>query len=164
MENGSTIMMIIVVLFTLGIAFFVTNFFMNNVIYQMTHNNTVIMSSNATVDVLNDVNTKVVQRLDYVLFGCFIGIVLFCLLIAYFSANHPVLAIIYFLVLIVTVAVSAVMANIWEQVTSMSNFGTTISSFPITNHIILYLPYYATVIGFASLILMFVRSRVVNND
>ncbi len=64
---------------------------------------------------------------------------------------------IYFLVMVIGVVLASVMSNVWETTSQASIFGSTITHFPITNNLMLYLPLYIGIIGFLGLIVMFAK-------
>jgi hypothetical protein len=149
------IIVIMVVLFALGLGFFIMHFALNTTIDRML-STPQINESNSTVTALQGSKT-VTNRLDYVLFGVFIGLTLGLIITGYLIGSNPIFMFIYFLVVGIVVAISPILSNTWETVSTMSIFGVTLSYFPITNHIMLYLPIYMTIIGFIGFLAMFAK-------
>lgn len=159
MATAKDIIVFIVVLFALGIGFFVTHYSMTLMTNELVAN-PVINASNQSVASFNTVKTSV-NRLDYVIFGVFIGLLLSLIIASWFVAGNPLFMIIYFLVVVITIVAASIMANVWETVSQSSTFIIngipTITYFPITNNLLLYSPYYMGVVGFLGLIVMFAK-------
>ena len=149
------VLMIGVLLFSFAIGFFVINFMMGNVVDSMTN----ISALNETEGFVSSMEgiTKVTGRLDYVIFGLFIGLILSLLITGYFIGGNPIYMFIYFIVVTITVVISTFLANVWEQVSETAVFGTIIAAFPLTNNIMRNLPIYMAVIGFIGLVAMFAK-------
>lgn len=142
-----------VMLFALGLGFFIFHYAMNNTVDSMLATS-VINSSNATVTSLEG-TAALTNRLDYVIFGVFIGFLLGIIITGWFIGGHPIYMFIYFLVVMMAVVVSTVLSNVWEEVTAMTIFGTTIASFPITNNLLTNGPVYLAIVGIIGMIVMF---------
>ena len=69
---------------------------------------------------------------------------------------------IYFIVIAITVVISAIFANIWVNVSQSATFGATINSFPIMNNILTRLPVLMAVIGFVGIVVMFAKPYISN--
>src|SRR3990172_5790523 len=107
-------------------------------------------------NVFESVNT-VTSRLDYVIFGLFIGLVLALIITAWFIGGEPIFMFIYFMFVVIAVIISAVLSNAWEQFTGSAIFGLTIAAFPITNNLLSNLPLYSGIIGFVGVVAMFAK-------
>ena len=149
------VILVAVVLFTFGMAFFVINFVGNTMNTNLVAVAT-INESDAAVNAFGSM-ADTVDRLDYVLFALFLGLVLALIVTAWFVGGYPIFMFIYFLVIVVGVVISAVLANVWESVTSEVVFGATIANFPITNNLISNLPIYVAVVGFIGIVVMFAK-------
>lgn len=157
MAEPKDILFVGIIVFALGIALFVTHYMMSTTIDIMTKNNTVINQSENAAAAFQGIRTETLDNLDYVVFGIFIGLILLSIIVSYFAGSHPIFAFIYFLAIILGVIISMFLANTWETISQASTFGTTVMSFPITNHILLNLPYYTAVIGIFNIGIMLVR-------
>lgn len=142
-----------VMIFAVGLGFFIFHFSMNTMVDEMV-GTSAINSSNATVTALN-ASSALTSRLDYVVFGLFIGFVLGLIISSWFIGGNPIYMFIYFLVVMITVVISTVLSNVWEEVTAMTIFGVTIAAFPITNNLITNGPVYLAVAGILGMIVMF---------
>jgi|26BtaG_2_1085354.scaffolds.fasta_scaffold01132_7 hypothetical protein len=144
-----------IVLFIFAIGFFVVYFAINTTITQMNAIPEINQSTDA-VDVFNSVSTMT-DRLDYVIFGLFVALTLGIIVTGWFVGGITIFMILYIIVIIIGVAMSAIMSNVWETVSTAVQFGTTVLAFPITNHLLLNLPYYVSVMGFIGLLVMFAK-------
>lgn len=142
-----------VLIFAFGLGFFIFHYVMNTTVTQLTAV-PVINSSNSTMTALNSID-DLTNRLDYVVFGVFIGFVLGIIITGWFIGGNPIYMFIYFLLVIMSVIFSTILANVWEETTSMVIFGTTIVNFPITNNLILNGPIYLAIVGVVGMIVMF---------
>lgn len=113
-----------------------------------------INQSQAAVDSING-GLRAANRLDYVVFGLFIGLVLAILITGWFVGGNPLFMFIYILVSVMAVILGAVLSNVWETTTSMVIFGATIAAFPLTNNLMTYLPLILAIIGILGTIVMF---------
>ena len=145
-----------VAVFILGIAFFVLNFTANTMIDSLIAIPTINESQN-TVDTLNNIDNNVTSRLDYVLLGTFIALTLGIIITGWFIGGMAIFMVIYIIIVILAVIFSSVLAYTWQEVSVASVFGLTINAFPITNHIISWLPLYTAGIGFIGIIVMFAK-------
>jgi len=149
------VIMIAILLFGFGMAFFVTHLVFNTMTNAML-NITEINASNATVSVFEGVKNTT-ERLDYVVFGVFIALILGLIITGWFIGGHPIFMFIYFVFIVMGVIISSIMSNVWETISQSSVFGLTITSFPITNNILLNLPIYIAIIGFIGIVIMFAK-------
>jgi len=147
------ILMIAVLLFMFSLGFFVINYMVGTAVDQMVN----IPALNETEDfvVAMDGMDRVISKFDYVLFGLFIALVLSLIVTGYFVGGNPIFMFVYFIVVIITVVLSTIFANTWEQITETAVFGTTVTAFPIANNLMLNLPIYMSVVGFLGLVAMF---------
>lgn len=153
------VILVAVVLFTLTIGGFITFYASNTVVDKMI-NITAINSSSDAVTALQSTKTAS-GSIDYLTLALFIGMVLGIIITGFLVGGHPIFMGAYFLIVTVGVIISAIMANLWEDVTGASIFGSTITSFPIANHLITYLPYYVAAVGIIGIIVMFAKPQEV---
>lgn len=150
------ILYITAILFALGIGFFLLRFVSTEIV-DSTLNVEQINSSNSTVTAIQTIDEGG-ERLDYILFALFIGFALTLIITAWFLPTHPIFTFMYILIMVIIVAISPVFSNVWEQTTTMSIFGTMVTTdFPITDHIMKHLPYYTAIIGFIGLVITFAK-------
>lgn len=149
------VMFIGILIFTLGIGFLIIHFAMSTVVDDIVAQPT-INSTPQSVTAFNSIKTTV-NRLDYVMFGLFIGLCLALIITGYLIGGNPIFMFIYFIVIGVMVGLSAILSNIWETVSTSTTFTSTLVSFPITNKLLLGLPIYMTVLGFIGIVVMFAK-------
>lgn len=153
--SASDIIFIAVIIFAFAIGFFVVNYVADNIVDDMLAV-PMINASNQTSTAINTVKDTA-GRLDYVIFGVFIAFILGIIITSWFIGGNPLFMFLYFIVWIIGVVISTILANTWETVTNMVVFGTTIIDFPLTNNILLNLPIYIGVIGFVGFVIMFAK-------
>lgn len=148
-----------IILFVLSIGGFVV-FFASNTVVDTMLDMTAINSTPAAVESLQATKTAS-NRIDYLTLAVFIGLTLGIIITGYLVGGHSIFMAVYFIVVVIATFLSAILANVWESVTGASIFGTTITSFPISNHIITNLPLYVAVIGIIGIIVMFAKPQEV---
>jgi hypothetical protein len=147
-----------IIIFALALSFFVLYGIFNTVINQMV-GMAVINQSTTAVTALQSTQA-LTNRLDYVIFGVFIALVLAIIITGWFIGGNAIFMGMYFLITVIAVVFSTVLSNVWEQVTQSSIFGTAITHFPLSNNILLNLPLYTAIIGFLGLVVMFAKPYV----
>jgi len=152
------VVLIGVMVFALATALFVTNFASREVTSRMM-GISAINQSDAAMEALAG-SEAVTDRMDYVVFGVFIGLVLALLITGFLIGGNPIFMFIYFIVVVISVVLSTVLANVWEEITQQAIFGTTVSSFPISNNLMLNLPIYMAVVGFFGMVIMFAKPYI----
>lgn len=145
-------------MFGIGLGFFIINYALTQSVSQLI-TAPIINETNKTVEAFQSINT-LTNQLDYIIFGVFVGLVLALIITSYFISGHPIFMFIYFIIIVIAVVVSTVLADSWEYLSQMTLFGSTISEFPITNHLLIYLPIYAVVLGFIGLFIMFAKPYI----
>lgn len=151
-----------VLLFALGLGFFIVHNIMTTSVDKIIAVKEINESSRAT-ESFEGIKTMV-NRLDYVIMAVFIGLILSMIITGWFIGGNPIFMFIYFIVILIAVIISTFLANIWETATQSAIFGSTISSFPITNNILLKLPIYIAVIGVLAMVVMFAKPYIIQNE
>ena len=152
------VILIAIVVFTLGCVFFATHFIGTRIV-TVFNTNAQLNSSTKAIEAIGGI-TKVINKLDYVNMVIFIGMTMGMVIASYLVAGNAIFAFFYFIVLIVGVAFSTVLANFWETLSGSAVFGTTLSHFPITNNLLSNLPFYLAGIGFLGLVIMFAKPYI----
>ena len=156
MDNFEEIIMIGIIIFAIAIGAIALHSIFGTVVDNMTSIK-IINESNATKTVLLDTE-EVTNRYDYIIFGLFIGLILASIIGAWVSGNHPILMIVYFIIIILAIVVSSILSYSWDTFMEKSPvIASSLVKFPITQHLISNLAYYVSGIGFFSLIVMFSR-------
>ena len=147
-----------VIIFSFSVMFFITSFVVSTMTIELTSapifNESV--AAQASLETMNTVSDKT----DYIIFGIFMMLCLGILITGWFIGGHAILMFIYFIVIAIGVALSAIFSNIWEEISLMTIFGNTIDAFPLTNHLMLYLPIYISILGFVGITVMFAKPYV----
>jgi len=162
MASTNDVILIGVLIFTFAIGFFIV-FYMSSTVTTQMLSIPVINESASTVEVLES-QSKVTSKMDYVIFGLFIGLVLALIISGWFVGGNPIFMAVYFLIIIIGTATAAVLSNVWETVAGASIFGATAASFPITNNLLSYLPLYTVIIGFLGMIIMFAKPYIMGQQ
>lgn len=153
--NGRDLILITVVIFAFAIGVFVLYFMFNSSVDKML-DIPQINDSAKTVESLQ-ASKHTSERFDYIVFSVFMGMVLALMVTSWFVSGNPVFMFIYFVMIIIGVAISAIKANAWSDVSQSSIFGSTVTHFPLTNHLLSYYPIYIAAVGVVGLIVMFAK-------
>lgn len=146
-------------IFAIAITFFAMAYFGSTIIDKFKENE-VINGTASAVEVLNKTDA-IHDRLDYVVFVLFVSSALLLIVTGWLVGGDPIFAILYFFFVLFSILISALCSNMWEEFTAASAWGTTLLSFPITNHILLFFPMYISIMGMIGLIIMFAKPYVV---
>jgi hypothetical protein len=166
MASVRDVILVSVLMFTLGLVFFSINFVSHTITTSVTNTTGWIeadKTGQATAS-MRDLEV-VIDRIDYMLFGFFIALVIGVIITGYFVGGQPIAMFFYFMILIAGVLISAFMSNAWYDVTTTSAWQTILPAYevrlhlPITNNIMVYLPMYTSIIGLLGLFIMFSRGR-----
>lgn len=154
-KKGSigAIIVVAMTIFALGIAFFATHYMLNYSVDAIT-NTSQVNESQKAIESFNTIPT-LTNKLDYVIFGIFMGMLLALIITSYFISGHAIFMAVYFIAIVLGIILSAILANTWETVTQMSIFGTTILNFPLTNNLVMYMPLYLGIVGIVAMFIMF---------
>jgi len=151
-----------ILIFIFAISFFAIYKVVNDASDKMLAMQPLINESGAAIDSLN-AGKELTNRLDYIVFGLFIGLCFAIIITGWFVAGHGIFAFIYFTVLIIAIIVSVILNNAYVAFTSTTSYyGTSIfagiaAHFPITEAIMNNLPIVTCVIGFLGMIAMFAK-------
>lgn len=97
--------------------------------------------------------------LRWMSFGMIIAMMLAIVLSNFLVRAHPAFFIIYVLITLVAVIFGAYLSNAYESLVNNPTFGATIQTFGASNHILLNLPIYMSVIGILGAIALFINLR-----
>jgi len=157
MATARDVVLIGVLLFALGTGLFVVHYTSRTMFTEMLSIGAVNQTESA-VTIFSSMNSTI-DRFDWFMFVFFMGLMISLVVSSWFVPGHPVYAAVYMVVVVVGVVAAAVMSNAWEAVSQSSHFVSTLSSFPITNHLLSYLPYYVAGAGMIGLVVMFAKPR-----
>lgn len=141
--------------FVFALGFFAINFMVGTVTDSMIDIPEINQSEGAVsmFSALDDT----MDRLDWVVFGVFIGLSFALIITGWFVGGYPVFMFLYFIVNVVSVVLSAVLSNVWETFTQSVSFGSTIVNFPLSNNLLLNLPIYVSAVAFLGIVVMFAK-------
>lgn len=157
MATARDVILIGILIFSLGLVFFISKFAINKITDDLLINPYVNATSESR-EVLQ--STKdVTDRADYVIVGVFFGFILMLIIASWFVGGHPIFMIFYFIIIVISALTGAILANAWEEMTEQAVFENLILTFPMTNHIILSLPIYISIVGMIGIIIMFSKPK-----
>jgi len=159
--SARDVVLIAVLTFVFAIGVFII-FFLNSTATEKLLSIPTVNESNITRTSLQAIEDKVTSRFDYLVFGLFIGFVLALIITGFLVGGHPIFSFIYFIFIVIAIILSTVLSNVWDTVTSASVFGTTITHFNISNHLLSNLPIYMVVVGFIGMVVLFAKPYIVN--
>jgi len=145
------------ILGVLGIAFLASHYVINKAADQMLATPAINESASAVTSIT--ATKTMTGRMDYVVFGFFIASCLGIIITGWFIGGSPIFTFIYFLVLIVAVILSTIVSNVYEDISMTSVLSLSTSAFPITNHLLAYLPIYVAIIGFIGIVIMYAKPQ-----
>jgi len=155
MAAARDIIFVFITLFIVGALLFIVNFSTKTIVNDLV-NIPVINNTPAAKQAFQDTG-EVVDRYDYLFFGLFIALTIGIIITGWFVGGEPLFMVIYFIVAIISVIVSMILANSWYDITTQAIFGSTLNNLPITNLIITNLPIFAAVISILGVVVMFSR-------
>lgn len=145
----------VIVLFVLSIFFF-SFFYIGGQFISSMESNSSINESSRVLEILSK-SSSALNKLDYAFFMFFLGVILLTILTGWLVGGYFIFAVLYFAFIIFAIIMSIIFSNIWEQYTTNAIWGTTLTSMQLTNHILLYLPMYISIIGVLGLTVMFAK-------
>lgn len=155
--SAQDMIVIPIILLVSAFIFFLVKFSSTVIVSQIVAVPVIANNTNA-VNTFNGIGTATNQY-DYLFFGLFIALFLSVVITGWYLGGDALYSVIYFIVLVIGVLGSMIMANVWYDVSSSSLFGTTLSLMPMTNHILSNLPVYTSIMGIVGFIAMFMRTR-----
>lgn len=159
MASARDVALAMVLVFAFGILFFIVNFATKSITSRIVQIPVINQSSPAAVKAFGDMD-KSLDRLDYMSLGIFIGLVFAIIITGYYVGGQPLFIFFYFIVTGIATFVAMGLANFWYDLSNSSVFGTTLNSFPITNHLLTNLPLYTIGLGILGMVVMFAKPYV----
>jgi hypothetical protein len=149
----------IVIIFAFGVGYLSFHYGFDKAV-DTAVNISIINSSAETVTAFKQGQT-LSNRLDYVVFTVFIVLAIGIMISGYFVGGNPLYMFFFFLVMVIATIIASVLHYAWDTVSGASIFITSLTAFPLTNHILTHIEIYTPVIGFLGFIAMFIRPFVV---
>ena len=145
-----------VFIFIGAVVFFISTFSYDKFADQAL-NTSVINSSNVTKTSIEQ-GRENTEKFDYIIFVLLIAFVLAIIITGWLVGGNPIFAFIYFIVLVILVAVSAIFSFTWNKLTTTALYGTLVADkFPAIDFILSNFPVFIAVIGFIGLMVMFAK-------
>jgi hypothetical protein len=119
--------------------------------------NTTAFNSSVEAKAALSGTSHVMDKLDYIVLTVFIGMILALIITSWYIGASPVFIFVYFLVIVIGIICGAILSNAWESVSTHAPLSSMLASFPMTNHILLNLPFYIAAIGFIGMVVMFAK-------
>lgn len=156
------VLLIGILIFVLGIGFFLIHNVINTAVDSIVAN-PVINQSNSSVMAFQGIG-NMTDKFDYMILIIFIGLALALVITGFLVGGLPIFMAIYMIIIFLSVIISAILSNVWESLSTKAVLISTLSSFPITNHILLYLPVYITILGFVGIVVMFGKPYILGDQ
>jgi hypothetical protein len=142
-----------VILLVTAVVLIVAAFIGVNIVNNMLTTN--IIAANPQVSSMLAKQTATFYKYDWLFFGVFLGLVLGLIIASWFISGNPLFMMIYFIIICIFVVCSFMISNTYETFSTNTAIMGTVAHFPITNFIMLNLPYILSVVGMISLVIMF---------
>ena len=147
------ILMIVVVCFAFGIGFLFFNLFGHSLNQGMRNVPQINASANA-MSALDSVD-RAQNKMDYIYFSIFIGMMLALLIAGWFVSGEGIFMWVYFFILIFIVIVAGILSAIFNEFATNPLLTATTVNFPIMTFIMQNLVLFTTVIGLMGIMVMF---------
>lgn len=116
----------------------------------------VMNSSTEAVEVIQSADAAI-NMTDYIYLAFFIAFFIAIIIFGWLVGGTPILAPIYFFLIIIFVFVSIVLQEIWKEIVLNPEIILTTLDIPITNFILSHLGIFMTVFGLAGIIMMYAK-------
>lgn len=163
-KRGSAIDVIVFIIITFVIVMFfgIWIYGMNLINTQLSSIDTII-GINTTIGSISDdtfgqMNSGI-GTLRILSFALVIGMVITIFLTNFFARGNPAFIFVHIGITILAVVLGAYISNAYQDFLANPLFGSTLTSFTATNFILLYLPYFAAVVGIVGSIFLFINPR-----
>jgi len=160
--SASDILFVSVVLLVTGLFLFTGNFLTNTIMDTALQHPQLNSSPNA-VSSYNSVKAQA-NKLDYVYFAYFIGLILGIMITGWLIGGNPIFMFFYIIILIVGVLISPILSNTFQSFIETPAISATQANFPITIFILQHLPMFMTIIGMLGLLVMFAKPNFGGNQ
>lgn len=152
------VVFVAVILLVTGVFMFIGNFLTNTVMdVALTHPE--LNSSQGAVDAYNSIKTQT-NKLDYVYFAYFIGMVFGIFITAWLVGGNNIFTFFYVIVMIFAVLLSPILSSVFDQFITTPAIVATGNNFPIMIYIMDNLPVLMSIIGMIGLIIMFAKPNI----
>ena len=98
-----------------------------------------------------------INQTDYIYLALFIGFFIGIMVFGYFVGGHPIMAPIYFFIVVVFAFIAVILQLVWGDIASNSELIGATVSLPITCFILAHLVYFTIVFGLLGIVAMFAK-------
>jgi hypothetical protein len=153
MTSVRDILVIAIVLFAVGISIL----FAVNIGHRVNSNLLIIPAFNNSVTATSAINhaDAAINMVDYLYLACFIAFFISIIIFGWLSSSYPILAPIYFFIVIIFVFVSIILQLAWNDIALNPQALTATASIPITAFILSHLGLFMAVFGLVGILVMF---------
>lgn len=159
MSSVRDIIIIAVLLFAIGISIFFSVKVGHSVNAQIL-NISIINDSAEAKSVINHADIAL-DMSDYIYLACFIGFFIAIIVTGYIVGGMPIMAPIYFFLVVLFTFVSVLLQNVWTDIANSDSLITIQSNLPITYFILTHLGYFMAIFGIVGIIMLFAKPREV---
>lgn len=145
-------------IFTIGVFLLVGSMIINQVTTHLIDNKVKLGFNNESTEVIKDVR-DLRTNLDYVFFFIAFGILLALPITAYFSDSSPIFLVIYILLFLIAIALSAVLANAYTLISAEGLIATETPNFNLSTSLFNNYPLWTMIFGAVSIIILFGKAR-----
>jgi hypothetical protein len=118
----------------------------------------VVNDSAEAVEVIESVD-RAINMSDYVYLALFIGFFISVVMFGWFVGGTPIMAPIYFFIVVFFVFISIILQLTWIDIVSSSELISTVAVLPITNFLMSHLGYFMSVFGLVGILVMFAKPQ-----
>lgn len=155
MSSVRDIIIIAVILFATGISVM----FAVDIGHQVNTNLLLVPTINNSAEATAVITSAdaAINMTDYIYLAFFIAFFIAIIIFGWLVGGTPILAPIYFFLVIIFVFVSIVLQEIWKEIVLNPEIISTVTSIPITNFILSHLGIFMTIFGLAGIIMMYAK-------
>ena len=158
MSTSDVITVFVGFLFAAGLGLLAI-FAMSDKIVDGLENNTVWNSTEGAINASTAIREQVMSKFDYIFFVTFIALIISYILVSWLFSSETIFFFVNVIIIAIAGVISPILANVWSTLIEKQQFASYAINFPITNHILSFLPFYVISIGLIGLFVGFIRSR-----
>jgi hypothetical protein len=161
-KRGSAvdIILAVVILFIFAIGAFIMRYSSHLVVESLINTTgwqETVNDSNINITAVMTQSTEQAgQSLDKVIMGVFVGLLIGLIVTSWLVGGHPIFLVFYLIMVILGTVFATILSDVYYEITHMTMFGNLVfTDFPLTEHILHYLPIYIAIFGIVGLVIMF---------
>ena len=155
MSSVRDILLVTVLLFAIGLSVVLVV----NLSHRINDNLLITPTINNTSEAVSVIQKAdiAVNMSDYLYLALFIGFFISVMIFGYFVGGHPIMAPIYFFLVIIFTFVAIILQLVWGDVSLTSSLVSTVADLPITSFILSHIGYLTAVVGLVGIMAMFAK-------